>query len=296
MAIKYSFVDSVLYGTDDVNDITRRLCGAGIAPFPSKDTYNVSDLNLLTAAVTEQGVSLDGCKCTARTENGENIIGVGQGVVFFQNGAALEVDADGYELRIPISSSGYVYAYFSTALQAGEIRFAELLPTDGFGVPLAQVRQDNSISDCRSFARSRLATLGKNAVNYCKFEKAKQPIEYEGMYIVQTLPMVNLESYTYAVINATTSGDEKEHYFPELGKYTAFWDNSLGKNVLILYTDGDGLHQKSEGYLYERNFSYGNKPYYVRMADGKLCIMCRCAEDEKELALSHVLPCTASLI
>ena len=35
MGIKYSFVDSELYGTDDINDIARCLTGAGVMPFLS---------------------------------------------------------------------------------------------------------------------------------------------------------------------------------------------------------------------------------------------------------------------
>ncbi len=53
MSITYSFTDNVSYGTEDVNAIARDLTGAGIAPFPTQDTYSTSDLNTLTAALTK---------------------------------------------------------------------------------------------------------------------------------------------------------------------------------------------------------------------------------------------------
>ena len=41
MGFKYSFIDSEVYGTEDVNAITSNLVGAGVAPFLSKESYSV---------------------------------------------------------------------------------------------------------------------------------------------------------------------------------------------------------------------------------------------------------------
>ncbi|MBE7024242.1 MAG: hypothetical protein E7412_07250, partial [Ruminococcaceae bacterium] len=97
MAILYSFLDNVSYGTDDINNITRRLVGAGVAPFPAKDSYSTSDLNLLTEAVAASGVMLDGCKCSLLCNGDTNEISVAQGIVYFDNGATLEVDSEGFQ-------------------------------------------------------------------------------------------------------------------------------------------------------------------------------------------------------
>ncbi len=296
MAITYSFADEVLYGTDDINNITRRICGAGIAPFASKESYNTSDLNALTAAVTEQGVSLDGCLCSVRTENGENIITVAQGIVFFQNGAVLEVDADGYELNLPIGSAGYVYAYSSPALQMGEILFAETLPTDGFSVPLAQVRADNTLKDSRSFACSKVATVGKNLMRTFEMEECSPPEKYtEVSYIVQKLPGVDLSKFNYGVLTATNAVDGSFKYFPERGHYGAFFDIAQGKQTLRYEADSEGSSITGESYFYSRNLGYGNSYHYVRIISGELCVVCHYAS-EKDVGKSKAMNCSVCLM
>lgn len=164
MAINYSFIDSNLYGTEDINDITRSLTGAGVAPFASKDSYNVSDLNNMTSALVDSGVSLDGCKCSAENiDTADMTVTVDQGIVFFESGVRLEVDDEGYKIGVTPNTAGYIYAHYSPSLQKADILFAEDLPTDGEIVLLAELLADGSVRDKRTFARSKIATLGSNA-------------------------------------------------------------------------------------------------------------------------------------
>ena len=88
--IKHSFIDNALYGTEDVNNITKNLVGAGIAPFPTKDTYTAEDLNGLTSALVGSGTSLDGCKCTV---SGTTVT-VAPGIIYFSNGVVMTVDSE----------------------------------------------------------------------------------------------------------------------------------------------------------------------------------------------------------
>lgn len=299
MSVTYSFSDNITYGTDHINDITRRLCGAGVAPFPSKTTYNVSDLNVLTSALTGQGVGLEGCKCSIETLDGENRINVGQGIVFFKNGATLEVDSEGYCVTVPIGTAGYVYAYFSPAAQKGEILFADQIPNDGYGVPLAWLDTNNTLEDCRSFARSKVATMGKNLLVTGKLTKVGTVREVDGMYLVQTLEGVNLSGFRYAVL-ATPQNRKNPAgtaVFPEFGDYTLFWDIEKGQEVQIFrYSDG-AMYENSSGHFYSKNGSYGvKKYYYAAIVDGKLSIVCKCNEKEKDKALSDAYECTVTLI
>lgn len=164
MAITYSFVDNEIYGTDDINDITKCLTGAGVAPFISKDSYSTSDLNVMTSALVEAGASLDGCKCSVKNAGtAEMSVTVAQGIVFFESGVRLTVDADGYELPVTPNTAGFVYAYFSPSLQKADIVFNTELPTDGEYVLLAELSLDGILSDSRVFARSRVASFGSNA-------------------------------------------------------------------------------------------------------------------------------------
>lgn len=162
MGISYSFADNIAYGTEDINDITRSLVGAGVAPFVSKGSYSVSDLNVLTEALVGSGVQLDGCKCRIETADGKNIITVGEGIVFFENGVRLTVDSDGYQLETNVNEMGYVFAEFNTAMQSADVVFASQLPDNGIVVCLAEVTEKNEIKDVREIARSKVGTLGKN--------------------------------------------------------------------------------------------------------------------------------------
>ena len=164
MGIKYSFIDSTVYGTDDINDITRSLTGAGVAPFVSKDSYNATDLNVLTSALVESGVQLDGCKCTVyNAGTADMMITVVQGIIFFQSGVRLEVDEQGHTITALPNTAGYVYAHYSTSLQKADIVFDAELPRDGEYVLLAEVSESGSLTDRRNFARSKVATMGNNA-------------------------------------------------------------------------------------------------------------------------------------
>ncbi len=164
MAFTYSFVDNQVYGTDDINDITKCLTGAGVAPFAAKESYSVSDLNALTAEVVAAGASLDGCICTAENPGtAEMTVTVGRGIVFFESGVRLTVDSDGYTIPVPPNTSGFVFAYFSPTLQKADIIFDAELPSVGEYVLLAEIAVDGNINDRREFARSKIATMGGNA-------------------------------------------------------------------------------------------------------------------------------------
>lgn len=159
MAITYSFADNVSYGTEDVNNITARLVGAGIAPFAAKNSYSPSDLNALTAAVTSSGVSPNCCRCT----KSGTAVSVAQGIIYFENGVTMEVDSEGFTVTVPQNTAGYVYAYYNDSLQTADIVFTAELPQTGYYVLLAEISAAGALTDRRTPARSKVATFGTNA-------------------------------------------------------------------------------------------------------------------------------------
>ena len=158
MAISYSFVDNKLYGTEDINNITKNLVGGGVAPFPSKGSYSLSDLNSLTSALVESGVCRDGLKCSISS----GVVTISKGVLYFENGVCLTIDNKGYEVEIIPNTSGFVCAHFDDVKQEADIMFYESLPTSGFNILLAEISADGIVSDKRTFARSKVGTLGTN--------------------------------------------------------------------------------------------------------------------------------------
>ena len=206
MGFKYSFIDSEVYGTEDVNGIVSSLTGAGVAPFLSKDGYSVSDLNSLTSAIAEPGAELDGCKCTGVYSDNVLVgVNVGKGIIYFKSGVCLTVDEEGVSVPVEKNASGFVYAHFSPSLQVAKVEFATGCPADGEYVLLASVDENGRVWDERTFARSKIATIGSNLIIEKDFENI-EPVLYEtdgakNWYIVAEINGVNLSQHRYIMVN-----------------------------------------------------------------------------------------------
>lgn len=273
MGISYTFVDGKTYGTDDINAIAGRLTGAGIAPFPSKDLYNTSDLNLLTASLASEGASLDGCRCVLYGVGTADMrVVVEPGIVFFLSGLTLEVDEKKYMVPITPNVSGYVFAHYNKSLQVSDIVFAQALPTSGEYVLLAEIKQNGEITDRRVFARSKIATLGANLMQPAQFVVLEEPI-LEGtqgsfkILLTQKLEGVNLSKFNYAFLSVYK---QRGFYNLENGKFEISYSlndygdvsSSNGGNSEKFF---DGANSttisivKSDNTLYVRQRSgYGN--------------------------------------
>lgn len=253
MGLYYSFTDDESYGTEDINNITGELTGAGIAPFPSKNTYSTSDLNGLTAALTGSGTSLDGCKCTYSAEDGT--VAVAPGIIFFGNGTKLRVDADGYTLTVTEGAAGYVYAVCNTSVQTAEIKLAAELPTSGDYVALCELTADGKARDRRVFARSRVATFGKNATMEAEIEWCDLHENSNGTSTIATV-VSDISKFNYAVVQYQKPGSsvKKRGLF---NLKTGLFEFSPAA------ADGD------TNYFYGESYSLR---YYVEMVDGILCV------------------------
>ncbi len=218
MGINYSFIDSTTYGPDDINDITKSLTGAGIAPFASKGSYNVSDLNVMTSALVETGVALDGCKCyVENVGTAEMTVAVSQGIVFFKSGVRLTVDEEGYVLPVTPNTAGYIYAHYNPSLQKTDILFDKGLPTGGEIVLLSELLADGTLFDKRTFARSKVATLGQNATYkisedritvFATYDKAPYYNDEEKILAEIDLRGIDITKFNYLIYQypCTTTG------------------------------------------------------------------------------------------
>ena len=229
MAIKYSFVDGGTYGTEDINDITRCLTGAGVSPFVSKESYNLSDLNVLLEAGVEPGTALGGCKVSVLDASmGRMKIVVSEGIIFFESGVRLEVDEEGFEIEAKLNDIGYVLAQYSPALQKAEILFCENLPENGEYVVLATILAEGKVKDERKFARSKVATMGTNvalgidAGRITVYETYKAAPTYSGQEKILAeidLSGIDISKFNYLIYQYDYSGpgstvpDYCEKYF-----------------------------------------------------------------------------------
>ena len=284
MAIKYSFVDGAVYGTEDINDIARNIVGAGVMPFLSKGSYKVSDLNAMTSALTEAGASLDGCKCTVQNAGtAQMYVSVGQGIVFFESGVSLTVDENGYSVEVVPNTNGYIFAHYSPSLQKADIEFAATLPTSGEIVTLAEVLEDGSLKDKREFARSRVATLGTNATKvisqdritvYDKYDNAPDYSDTEKILAEMDLSGIDITKFNFLIYQypCTTGGSTDpeicEKYFDlknstrakfyvtgSLHYWQAKFDIVLEANRMVMVVDSKTVFSHYKG-VFEKTIPY----------------------------------------
>lgn len=261
MAITYSFIDNETYGTDDINAITASLTGAGVAPFTSKSSYTAADLNGLTSAITGGGANLGGCLCT---KSGTTVT-VSEGIIFFENGARLTVDSDGYTVTVPESTAGVIYACFNNSTQTADILFAQTLPTSGYIVKLAAVSATGVLTDCRTYARSKVATFGANVTEMADIEfytANTATLVEDKTYLAGTVKN-NLSQFNYAsAIFAYNPNEIKAHILFDL---RADSSSSSGSVLFTQSYDFSAILRIIDGKL--RILIQTSKPqYYVRSA------------------------------
>lgn len=267
MGIKYSFVDSELYGTDDINDIARCLTGAGVMPFLSKDSYSTSDLNSIAEALVSSGTSLDGCKCTVENAGTADMqVKISQGIIFFEGGVRLIVDSEGYSIAISPNTSGYVFAHYSPSLQIADIKFATKLPTDGEYVELARLWADGAITGARSFARSKVGTMGRNVMFNSAFTKvtpvepAEKPFSnWKYSIITAKLQGIDVSKFNYAHITSTNGYD--------MGLF------DINQNMILYAIEGNDYIKRDLSD--QRICTYINYELFggIKIIDGELCLM-----------------------
>ena len=277
MALNYSFIEGVVYGTEDINRITADIIGEGVWTFPEKESYNVSDFNNLTETLVESGVQLGGCRCTLSGAGTQQMaVFVEPGVVFFDSGVKLTVDNDGYSIPVENNTAGYVYAHYSPSLQKADIVFGVNIEDNGESIMLAKISDLGVISDVRKFAASKVATLGKNNTVVLDFMRMDETVQHNGKYIMSVIGGVDISRYNYAIVTASSwHGDSHQVYFPEIGYYTAFFDLNELRMTQVLYNNGEKILEQSTSFFYRTNRGYS---YFIEVIGGELCITCECSQ------------------
>lgn len=131
MGYKYSFVDNVSYGAEDINRIRRALATKGVIP--------------------ETATS-----CQVVTGGTGKVI-VMQGMAMFDDGSVIEVASGGVDLTIIPSVKNYVWFERSVITNNAEAKITTTPPAGDF-VKLAEIEADGTIIDKREYGRMKMPT------------------------------------------------------------------------------------------------------------------------------------------
>jgi len=205
MAYKYSFADNTVYGAEDINSVINRVVTGGVAEvFYDGESYNTSDLNAITGYIATYGVR-DAASSTLKVVKlDEGRVKVLSGSAFMNDGACVEVDAEGVELDYTEGQTNYIYIE-NNLDSTNTIDFVCSL-TEGSGdiVPLATISSDGVITDTRVYCRGRLAGYQSTA-GLAKIIEVPYSITANNMGVSQTVT-VDMGGLGYSrIVNMTSS-------------------------------------------------------------------------------------------
>ena len=172
MAYKFSFADNGIYGAEDLNNITKRLVTSGVADvFQDGVPYNVSDINSAGECIYTSGIvpeTVSTLKVTADNEAGTVLIY--PGTAFFADGAVMEIEAGGHELTFTPGAKHYVYLKNDLTLSNTCYPACTLDAPTGDFVMLAEIAEDGTVTDKRTYAMGKLPGYQSNALSVLKIE------------------------------------------------------------------------------------------------------------------------------
>lgn len=193
MGYSYNFENNVLYGVEDVNNIVANFTSAGV------NTY--SDLNGISGALTEVGVTNAENSCLVADVSGGKIK-IFPGIAFFYDGSTITVDSEGVIL------DAYKYVYFKKdpLTKKGYPVSSNTAPGTN-DIPLAEYK-NGILMDLRVRAVSKIQGFGTNVIYKAVGDDGEYftlkgiPLENSTgnptvTYKVGTIPVPNPERYTH---------------------------------------------------------------------------------------------------
>ena len=161
MAVERLFLDNVVYGAEDVNRAFSRLTTQGVSLFQNTGAPLV-DLNTAVSNLVESGVELhnmDACKVVKT--NGE--YQVLPGTAWMADGSCITISDEPYHLDITSGAEQYVYFRGNAPMNTIDIAVSGSgFPQDA--LPLALVAADGTVTDRRTYAKTKVAPATGNIV------------------------------------------------------------------------------------------------------------------------------------
>ena len=140
---------------------------------------------------------------------------------------------------------------------------------------MAELAENGALTDKRAFARSKVATMGRNIATKLQFVATEKTLlETDGFnctYVVANVPDVNLENFNYAMLVFGEFSVSTSIPPPR----TCFYDLNKNRALFSIY---DSYYVRNGGVFN----SYLSVIYKLCVIDDKLCIVATCTQSEEK--------------
>ncbi len=287
MAYHFSFADNESYSAEDVNNITKRLVTKGIEDhFQDGVPYNLSDINEAGTHVYTEGVVPETVTTLKVTVDGESVF-IHPGMAFFADGAVIEIEDGGHTLSKIPGAINYVYLKndLVNANACYPVCSAEE-PTGDF-VLLAEISENGTVTDKRTYAKGKLPGYASNALSTMKITENFSP-----QNLTETMERsFDIGNNNYRYLFVLTPRNHGSDYYVSLGVYD-FTDGSYVSFCGNQFSNPTSYHCfMTSDYLqlYRNNGSYADAT--VDFSNGVLTLHVTYRAEHA----SHIAPFTVTM-
>lgn len=251
MAYHFSFTDNESYSATDVNNITKRLVTQGIAdPFTDGVPYNVSDINEAGTLFYTSGVVPETVATLKVTVDGETVF-IHPGLAFFEDGAVIEITEGGHTLTKISGAVNYVYLKNDLVNANACFPVCSVDAPTGIFVPLAEISEDGTVTDKRTYAKGKLPGYASGAFHTMQITQDFSP---QNLYeTIQKSYDIGNNNYRYLFVLTPKNHGSDQYissgvYDFSDGTYVSFSGNQIQEDAsyhCFMRTNCLGLYQNN---------------------------------------------------
>lgn len=153
MANESKFKAGQMYGAEDINNTMAILTDGGV--------FNVTTPNEICASISGEGITGQDGKLEVTITDGK--VHVANGTCIMADGSTFTVYGDGESLDYSGGEINYVYVENDPLVQKNILKCTTAEPTASDIIALAVINANNTVTDKRTFAKSKIEKIGSNA-------------------------------------------------------------------------------------------------------------------------------------
>ena len=168
MSYQVNFMDNTAVYAKDLNAVAEELGGKASA-FEDGVLYGVDELNQISKELISKGVSR-GCELTVEqvVEDAESYVKIGEGVLYLSDGKRVDIDAEG--ILLPFVAGSVYYVWFSRDIISGHVTpCCTMEAPDGDYVLLGRITAEGVPVSKPEMAIMKNGFLGRNKTETFSF-------------------------------------------------------------------------------------------------------------------------------